>query len=141
MAITTCKECSKEVSDTAPTCPHCGAVLIVPASWGGRLGKWLLWGCLGLVLLAIIGQNVKPSDTKLCETAVEPYLKSPATADFSLRPDMMGDVSGTLDAQNGFGANIRSQVKCDIETNGTGGRYVKDICMNEKSLYTGRPCF
>jgi DNA-directed RNA polymerase subunit RPC12/RpoP len=25
MAMTTCKECGKEVSDTAKTCPHCGA--------------------------------------------------------------------------------------------------------------------
>ncbi len=24
MAMTTCKECKKEVSDTAKTCPHCG---------------------------------------------------------------------------------------------------------------------
>lgn len=25
MAMTTCKECSKELSDTAKACPHCGA--------------------------------------------------------------------------------------------------------------------
>lgn len=27
MALITCKECGKEVSDTATSCPHCGCVL------------------------------------------------------------------------------------------------------------------
>jgi len=25
MALTSCYECSKEISDKAPACPHCGA--------------------------------------------------------------------------------------------------------------------
>lgn len=28
MALTTCKECGKEISDTAKTCPHCGAQIV-----------------------------------------------------------------------------------------------------------------
>lgn len=43
MALTTCKECSKEISTTAKACPHCGAK--VPRT------KWWLWVPLGLVAL------------------------------------------------------------------------------------------
>ena len=37
MALTICKECKKEVSDTAKACPHCGAKLK-----GGFFGKFLI---------------------------------------------------------------------------------------------------
>jgi predicted amidophosphoribosyltransferase len=42
MAMTTCRECAKEISDTAKSCPHCGAK--VPRT------KWWLWIPLGLVV-------------------------------------------------------------------------------------------
>ncbi len=35
MALVTCKECGREVSSTAPTCPHCGAPF--PGTVMGRL--------------------------------------------------------------------------------------------------------
>lgn len=39
MAMTTCKECGKDVSDAAVTCPHCGIVLInQPASQSRNKG-------------------------------------------------------------------------------------------------------
>jgi len=31
MALTKCRECGQQVSDRAPTCPHCGAPASVPA--------------------------------------------------------------------------------------------------------------
>lgn len=48
MAMTSCKECSKEVSSTAMTCPHCGHKLRM-----GWFGKTLLWagGLFGGFLL------------------------------------------------------------------------------------------
>ncbi|MGP3001453.1 MULTISPECIES: hypothetical protein [Serratia] len=46
MAMTTCKECKKEVSDKAKVCPHCGVK--EPAR---NLGKETAQGCLGLVIL------------------------------------------------------------------------------------------
>lgn len=42
MAMTSCRECGKEISDTAKTCPHCGA--------GVPRTKWWLWVPLGLVV-------------------------------------------------------------------------------------------
>ena len=41
MALLKCKECGKEISDTAKTCPHCGA----------KLSKGV--GCLGIALTII----------------------------------------------------------------------------------------
>jgi hypothetical protein len=34
MAMTTCKECGKEISSTAKTCPHCGAPVARPRAGG-----------------------------------------------------------------------------------------------------------
>ena len=41
MAMTKCKECGKQVSTEAKTCPHCGAAAPTKKAKGG-LGKWLL---------------------------------------------------------------------------------------------------
>ncbi|WP_213132238.1 hypothetical protein [Citrobacter sp. FP75] len=51
MALTVCKECKKEVSSTAKTCPHCGvsSPAVIPPSKKEAAG-----GCLILVVLAII---------------------------------------------------------------------------------------
>lgn len=47
MALTKCKECKKEVSTAAKTCPHCGV------KNPGVTAKQTLDGCLVLIVLAI----------------------------------------------------------------------------------------
>lgn len=42
MALTQCTECGRDVSSSAPTCPHCGKVRKRPG------------GCLELIIGAII---------------------------------------------------------------------------------------
>ncbi len=42
MAMTTCKECGKQVSAEAKTCPHCGAAAPAKKKVKGGLGKWFL---------------------------------------------------------------------------------------------------
>jgi len=42
MAMTTCKECGKQVSTEAKACPHCGAVAPAKKKAKGGIGKWLL---------------------------------------------------------------------------------------------------
>lgn len=42
MAMTTCKECSKQVSTEAKACPHCGAGAAARKKAKGGIGKWLL---------------------------------------------------------------------------------------------------
>ncbi len=48
MAIVSCPECKKEVSDKAPTCPHCGVRL---ARGRSRRLLWILAAVLALVVL------------------------------------------------------------------------------------------
>lgn len=59
MAMTKCKECGKEISTTAKTCPHCGASTspILDAVEGvgetaGALGKALM--SLGIIIMVAI---------------------------------------------------------------------------------------
>ncbi len=42
MAMTTCKECGKQVSSQAKACPHCGATAPAKKKAKGGIGKWLL---------------------------------------------------------------------------------------------------
>ena len=42
MAMTTCKECGKQVSTEAKTCPHCGTSAPAKKKAKGGIGKWLL---------------------------------------------------------------------------------------------------
>ncbi len=40
MALTICRECGKEVSTEAPTCPHCGAPRPADPNWQGWGFEW-----------------------------------------------------------------------------------------------------
>src|SRR5579871_6739632 len=80
-------------------------------------GAWVL-----LSVLLIASRSGGPHETTDLEArvagrvAVERVLKAPSTADFhSLRATKQGDVwtvAGSVDAQNSFGATIRSDFVC-----------------------------
>ena len=59
MALMFCTACGKEISDAAPSCPHCGHAPRGVGSSGGRMVKWLLVFAGGAALcfgvLATIG--------------------------------------------------------------------------------------
>jgi len=50
MSLIICKECGKEVSTDAKTCPHCGKILKKPSIWTKKFSGC---GCLALILLII----------------------------------------------------------------------------------------
>jgi tRNA_anti-like len=52
MAIIACKECTREVSDQAERCPHCGVSIAQPIRRPPRRVKPWLYGVLTVVLLA-----------------------------------------------------------------------------------------
>lgn len=70
MAIISCKECEGKVSDTAVTCPHCGAAVAEPVpvaqKTSGGVWKWVLGVPVGLfVLLMFFGaMNSDPVQDK-----------------------------------------------------------------------------
>jgi hypothetical protein len=69
MAITQCKECKKDVSTSAKTCPHCGV------KDPGVTAKQKLGGCLVLIVIAVvIGIYFGGSDEK--KTASTPKVCS-----------------------------------------------------------------
>lgn len=67
-----------------------------------------------------------------CEGFVDDRLKAPATADYDLTAERQGEgwvVTGTVDSENGFGAKIRSDVRCDIHFEGDTA-YLDDISID-----------
>lgn len=59
MAITTCKECKKQVSTGARSCPHCGVDSPATKKAKGGLGKWLLIVLAIGVVAAILSKQDK----------------------------------------------------------------------------------
>jgi hypothetical protein len=133
MAMKPCRECGKEVSSAAKTCPQCGIARPV-YTWGFRRTFYtVLFG--GMVLTAIISAAISPSvddpdedrlweSSALCERMVRKSLKAPSTAKFpdegrstvrSSNERLEFTTVGSVDAQNGFGAQIRSKFRCVLE--------------------------
>jgi hypothetical protein len=59
MAMTTCKECGKDISDTATSCPHCGYAKPKPRQVSGCMTTFIISGAL---LFAV----------SMCNTATAP---------------------------------------------------------------------
>lgn len=67
MAIISCKECGGQVSDTAATCPHCGAAVAKPVAQivtiekkSGGVWKWILGIPVGLFILVMVIGSLNP---------------------------------------------------------------------------------
>jgi len=82
-----------------------------------------------LIGLALAGcGSHKPDDYdayKACENWVGEQLKAPSTADFSGHGDSQivetengYDIKGYVDAENGFGAQIRTNWSCNVALSG-----------------------
>src|ERR1700719_3135063 len=55
MAIIACKECAKEISDKAASCPHCGVSIAGVAPHKPHRGKSWLYGILGILIVGLLG--------------------------------------------------------------------------------------
>ena len=101
---------------------------------GFRLGcgGWsvivLFFGCIIALLVNGGGSGGLSGSDALtyCEKNVKEKLKAPSTAKFhwdqpvaTLIQDQAYIVSGTVDAENGFGAMLRSSISCSVSLNGT----------------------
>lgn len=141
MSLEACPGCGKRISTAAESCPKCGQPL--PAGWveaqRKKQGSRMATGCLvvilligGLWLLAQLGDH---TDDK-CGDALGAYLmserfmkrrlKAPSTASFAghhnsttTRLDCaLWRVSSYVDAQNGFGAMVRTRYTAVLSFDG-----------------------
>ncbi|QMV75074.1 hypothetical protein HS961_20740 [Comamonas piscis] len=70
MAMTTCKECSNQVSTEARTCPHCGAAAPAKKKPKGGVGKWLLIVFAIGVVAAVLPKKDKDAASSAARKAV-----------------------------------------------------------------------
>lgn len=89
-------------------------------------------GAVAVVVLLLVWQGGKDpaADTggakRACEGFVRDQLKAPATADFSSEDvtanSPLYTVTGAVDAENSFGAKLRSRFTCVVYDDGTAWR-------------------
>lgn len=80
---------------------------------------------LVMVLAACSNEPYDPNNENeavaQCEGFADQRIKAPATAEYDLVASRAGEgwtVTGTVDSENGFGANIRSNVECQLHFEG-----------------------
>jgi hypothetical protein len=143
MALKKCKECGREVSSKADKCPNCGAPVKKDASLGAGcltiiivVGLIVWWGSKGdstnSPTAPPAAANTAPDKITawtMAEEFVKKNLKSPSTADFgSVFGDYQDPNNGTqdlgggrfychgwVDAENSFGAKLRTNWECTIK--------------------------
>lgn len=75
-------------------------------------------GCFALLATGDGGGNPEGESVVACQQAVKERLKAPGTADFQAGArETMADrwqVVGSVDAQNGFGAKVRTDFTCRV---------------------------
>ena len=107
----------------APPKPRIPKAITIAA--GVILGLSAL-GCV-VSVIAVLNSPSPPPDPKYgamvaCEGFVKDRLKSPASADFSEEQAVTADagwiVTGNVDAQNSFGAKLRSTFVCQVHPTG-----------------------
>lgn len=144
MALVTCPDCGKQHSDAAPACPECGrpqtpVMRKKQKPEGDRSTLWALLAIAGsIVAMALVILMESSDDTlthlkrvasgdnasaavAMCQKFVKRTLKAPATANFDnsengVAPDGTAWMtSGAVDAENSFGAKIRTRFICRLQ--------------------------
>jgi hypothetical protein len=144
MALITCPECQKKISESAETCPNCGFKLSSEKvkNIKEQDKENFRNGAIGCVVILIVffllyktcGGNNNEYETPwqdkdestmayiMCQDWVKQRLVSPATADFPrydqvtvTRNGQVYTIVGYVDSQNRFGALLRSNFYAEVE--------------------------
>lgn len=71
MALTTCNECGKDLSDTAKACPHCGAKVPRPSIWPWVLGVPFALFVAFLMFGAAVGSSPEAKEKAHARDAIQ----------------------------------------------------------------------
>ena len=141
MALTKCKECGKEISKKADTCPNCG---FNQKKSKGK--KWQAFGCLFWIFIIFLvftwisnwefSENTTPWNERdnsimayiMTEDWVKERLVSPATAEFpsaSVKREhttrlnnQRYRIESYVDSQNRMGATLRTFFTAEVQQTG-----------------------
>ena len=128
-----CPECHNQVSRRAEKCPFCARPL-KPLTFF-RLAKYFILLVIGIPVAMVIWEEADPAKSQqttpedyaisVAQAFVRSELKSPSTAKFGrisehrkIRIEGKENafkIYGHVDAQNAFGASIRSSYVCEIQ--------------------------
>lgn len=134
MALIKCKECKKEISSEAKTCPQCGAKVKKPMS------PIIKYSLLGVIAFIVISTAIKENDPSTqaadaarkdigtaeaaCQLAFEKVAKDPSSVDW-IRPDRQFQYTNNektkalsiqpVRAKNSFNALTLGIAKCELE--------------------------
>ena len=104
MALTTCRECGKQVSTDAKTCPHCGTSAPAKKKAKGGIGKWLLIVfAIGLVAMVL------PKKDKATTATVKPPVQAAPVA--AKKPEKVLPAECKVTKKDG----TLDQRECDLE--------------------------
>lgn len=155
MPLEPCRECHREISTEARSCPHCGAPHPARATAAPRRRPWPIIGAFaGVLLLAaaafaflLTSPSRRGAEERAawsaCTDAVRSRLRTPARAAFA-EPDDAGvrifeaksggyEVHGYVDSQNSFGAVLRTYYRCTAHQSGDGWT-ASDIATGEDAF-------
>jgi len=164
VASINCPECRKKISNTAKHCPNCGYLISLEEvakleAEAKRFESKIAYIGLVIVLLLLIPfvkyqlnnpapTPTQPKETKTstmafiqCKEFVKRQLHSPATANFPLldyasRKDDINtySIKSYVDAQNGFGATVRTNYTCKVQFLGGSDSAIKNWTLIDLSL-------
>lgn len=130
MSMVNCRECGKEVSSEAKSCPHCGIKKPAPKKPTSTLTKVVAAGVVGWMAFAITTQADKPQSDELreyqalamCQEALTKASRDPASAEVPSVPNVgHADFYFVWNSQtkptrmkNGFGALLAASASCTV---------------------------
>jgi hypothetical protein len=132
MGLIKCKECGKEVSAQAKACPNCGATFPGVGAKGCAIAFLVILfiGAIAFMFLHFSGKDWRERDNSdmayiMMEEFVKKELKAPSSASFPgitesnshvrYLKNQKYQIVSYVDAQNAFGAKIRTHFRGEIE--------------------------